>query len=688
MIQESPYEYHNNKLGVQGRYIFSGSNAASDSLCLIGERGLQQRISRGGCLRLRENAPNTPMLVLFDSLPYGWQNALVHAFGNPPKQEELRGFRLHYRRDYEAFDFYSAYRFEDMSTLEITKIDEYTLDASVLKAVEIVYTERVALQRSLRRGVKRADIWDSVCAECTAFKSIQPHKLPENVRRFREKYNLFKKEGYKCLIHKGRLNKNALKVDDLHMELLNNLFAGIDHKPNYTEVSTIYEGFLNGYVEVINNETGEIYNPKDFSTLSTATVWNHLSKWENKISNELERSGDRQIYMHKFKPYHRLLQPQYASSIISIDDRQPVFEYAKGQRMWFYNAIDLGSEAFTCWVYGKSKEGIIIDFYRQMVRNYAEWNLPLPAELEGEMSLNSSFRDSFLKEGNMFQYVRIEANNARGKRIERYYGNLRYQYEKKREGWLARPFAMSEANQKRSEKKVIIPYAEIVEGCLRDIETWNNTEHTHIKGMSRWEVFLSMQNPNVRPTNYHGILPYLGYETKTSVNVGIINFQNSKYLLGLDGTICTGDKLIKLMQIAEGSDVTIYWLDGNDGKVLKAHVYIGDQFICEAIEHPAYHRARIERTAEDLVNRELVSSYVNTIDSFGRRGKKNLNKITVIDNIPVTIGNSFKMPNLAARYEANEDEAKTLPSISTENNPNLNIPAQQDSFNRSMLDRY
>ena len=75
--------------------------------------------------------------------------------------------------------------------------------------------------------------------------------------------------------------------------------------------------------------------------------------------------------------------------------------------------IDLGNEAFTCWVYGTSKEGIITDFYRQMVRNYAEWNLILPAELESEMSLNSSFVDTFLKEGNMFQYVRIEATQTR-----------------------------------------------------------------------------------------------------------------------------------------------------------------------------------------------------------------------------------------------------------------------------------
>ena len=86
--------------------------------------------------------------------------------------------------------------------------------------------------------------------------------------------------------------------------------------------------------------------------------------------------------------------------------------------MWFYLGIDLGSEAITTWVYGTSKEGIILDFYRQMVRNYAEWGLPLPDEIECESNLNAAYREGFLKSGNMFQNVRIEANSARSKRCE------------------------------------------------------------------------------------------------------------------------------------------------------------------------------------------------------------------------------------------------------------------------------
>ncbi|HBX45530.1 hypothetical protein [Limibacterium fermenti] len=690
MQKESPYEYYENKLGVQGRFLFSGKNAHPDSLCLIGERGFQRRIEREQIIRIRPQAPNTPMLVSFDSLPHKWQAAIVNIWGKAEKQALQTLFEKYYIRDMDAFYFYSTYKFEDQFGLDRDKIDEYTINASVLNTCGKIYSLRRKLRKEMKGEVR--PIWTIINTECKRFKEVVGHDLPDNERRLRDKYNGYQKEGYGFLIHKGHRQVNALKVDDEHLDLLNNMFGKMEHKPTYAEVAQTYDGFLAGYVQVINETTGEVYNPKDFKKLSPATVYNHLSKWENKIGNYLARSGDRQRYMAMFKPYHKLLQPQFAGSIISVDDRNPVFEYEDGKRMWFYNGIDLGSEAFTCWVYGTSKKGIIQEFYRQMVRNYAMWGLSLPAELEGELNLNASFTDTFLKEGNMFQFVRIEANNARGKRIEQYYRPLRYQYEKKREGWLARPFALNESNQARTDKKTIVPFDEIVKGCLNDIQSWNNTEHSKIKGLSRWDVFLAMQNPNLRPINYHGILPYLGFKEESSVNTGIVRFRNDKFLLGMDGVICTGDKLIKMMQQVEGRNVNIYWLDDNFGAVLKAHIYIDGRFVCEAIPQPGYQRARIEQTKEDLLNRELMSKYVNTIESFGRRQKNELDKLTIIDNRPVTIGNSFKIvdPNgySPAGYVPNPNPAKVLESVNDEPENGIVLNNNQTSFKRSLLNTF
>lgn len=665
-----PYEYYNDKLGIQGRYLVSGRDAHPDSLQVITVQGLNARIKRDLTLRLRKQAPNTPMLVQFDTIPVNWQNAAIRAWGDPPKLIRQSIVEQYYERDAAAFDYYTKeYRFDDGSTIDNRYLDEYVLNASVLNTMKKIYDNRYMLRRKFRLNV--GNIWQIISDEIRGFKALNGHTLPDNHQYLRRKYNQYLKEGYASLVSGKHKNINARKVDDDTEQLLNNMFAGQSDKPTPAEISAQYDGFLSGHVEVINTETGENYNPSDFSALSESTIRSYLMKWENKIATYTKRSGNRQLLMKLFRPYQSMDDPSMANSIISIDDRQPPFTYGENKRAWFYNGIDLGSQAFTCWVYGKSKEGIITEFYRQMVRNYHDWGLPIPAELECEMSLNSAFVDTFLQEGRMFQYTHIEANNARGKRVESYYNPLRNKYEKKREGWLARPHALSEPNQPLTDKKKIIPYDVIIEGCLRDIETWNNTEHSKIKGMSRWDVFMSMQNPAVRPTNYHGILPYLGYKTETSVHTGIIRFREKEFLLGNNGLVSTGDELIRSMLQVEGKNINIYWLDDNRGDVLKAHIYLGTRFVCEAVKKPTYNKAQIERTPQDMMAREIMSKYVATVTGFGNKQRKALDSVIVIDNRPTTIGTSFKIAGLSAPVITDEPAAVLDDMPSFDNDLNI-----------------
>ncbi len=431
---------------------------------------------------------------------------------------------------------------------------------------------------------------------------------------------MFSKLGYVSLIKdaKGKCKQNARKATSDIIKLIKDLFATQPHKPTATEVARQYEAFLSGYLEVINNETGELYSPKGMRQLSPSTITAYLTEWESQIGTHTKRSGDRQKLMQKFKPYHSLEQPKHSGSLLSIDDRQPPFEYEKGKRLWFYNGIDLASEAFTCWVHGKSKDGIILEFCRQLVRNYAQWGINLPDGLECESSLNSSFKNTFLREASMFQNVRIEANNARGKRIEAYYRQLRYDLEKQRKGWLARPFALIKANRTSSQPKTIIPYDTIIEQCLYDIQKWNNAEHSKVKGISRWEYFLQNQHPDLKSTNYKAILPHLGYKTETSCNAGIIKLQYREFLLGDDDKIALGHNLIRLMKQVEGQQLDIYWLDDNEGNVLKALVCLRGEkrYICEARPKPVYNRAIIEQTEEGRDVQKIMSSYVATIEGF------------------------------------------------------------------------
>jgi hypothetical protein len=692
----TPYEYHNEILGVQAKYLADGRDSDVNSLRIIGERGLRHRIQNGLIRRLRAQGPNTPMLVTWASLPYEWQRTLIEKFGEPQKQIRQTLFEKNYERDSAAFDFYLTHKLADGGTLKDEVIEEYTINASVLNVIGKISNKHKNYVRSLRgtpgalhnplTGTK-TDVWSIVTVEANRFKDQVAHTIPcENSDVLRRKLSAYKKNGYIELVHKNFCNKSALKMSDDMIKLLNNLFATQQNKPTATEVARQYEGFINGYVEVINNSTGEVYDPKEFKQISQGTISAYLSKWTNRSANETLRSGDRQKLMAKYKPFHSLNMPKFSNSLISIDDRQPPFEYAKGKRVWFYNALDVASDTFTCWVYGKSKDGIILDFYRQLIRNYTEWGLNMPAELEAESSLNSSFKDTFLREGAMFQHVRIEANNARGKIIESRNRGLRYDHEKADEGWLARPFALSEPNQIGSAPVPMIPYEDIINRSLKHIEDWNNTEHRTIKGKTRWEVFVENQNPNVKPTNWRAILPYLGYKTETSCNVGMIKLQNKQFVLGENGKIAFSDRLTRLMEEVEGRDLDIYWIDDNEGQILKALVYLRgtDRCICEAVAKPTYNRAKIEQTPEDMEARELMSKYVASIDGYINSHKRAIDKVTIIDNRPLTLNNKFSISGINKPIRERSELVEVLPDLDDE----YDLIDTSTTFKRSLKDRF
>ncbi|MBD1394295.1 hypothetical protein [Mucilaginibacter glaciei] len=637
-----------------------------------------------GIKRVQRAHLGSPMLISYDSLPKEIQDAL----GDPRKCDHI--LERFYKVDGGAVNYYKTFRFEsDGSYLDLEFQERYIINASVLEAVKALkeVRERERKTKGISLHGVNTTLWeDAVSFQATlkAKYSLQ-HTLPENNRSFIEVFKKYELDGYITLISGKHKNQNTRKVTDKTLELLNNMFGGDKRKPTATDVHKRYDAFIGGYVSVVNNDTSEIYNPAEFKKLSDTTVKKYMSQWANKIGTYQHRSTDREKLMTQFKPHHSLNKPKFAGSIISIDDRQPPFKDLSGKRVWFYNGIDLGSEAFTCSVYGDSKDGIIMEFYRQLVRNYHHWGFHLPAELECEMSLNSSFKDTFLREGEMFQYVRIEANNPRGKRIERYFRTLRYEYEKDKEGWLARPHAKSENNQAvtDSEKIPRLPYEKIVDNAIDDIETWNSRKHSVHTHMTRWEVFCEMQHPDIKPTNYIGILPYIGYHTKTSCNVGIIRLQRKEFLLGNEGKISLGDRLIGLMKQVEGQEISIYWLDDHEGQVFKALVFIGTQYICEAIAKPVYGRATIEQTPEDYTARSIMSAYVATIDSYGRRRKQQIEPVTIINNTPPE-PKTFTMPGMRGLQARLIGSGEILPEF--EEAEVENIPSQ--SFRKSLKDRF
>jgi hypothetical protein len=182
--------------------------------------------------------------------------------------------------------------------------------------------------------------------------------------------------------------------------------------------------------------------------------------------------------------------------------------------------------------------------------------------------------------------------------------------------------------------------------------------------MSRWEVFTQKQHPDLKPTNYNAILPHLGYKTITSCNAGMIRLNGGKYWLGDNGSLYLGDKLINLMKRVEGKNIIVYWLDDNQGMILKALVYLDTQKICEAVTIPTFNRAKNEWTAADHEAYKVSNSYIKTIEAYGRKRKNEIEPVTIIDNSPKP-KKTFSMPGRKAApvIDGGAAPAVALPEI-------------------------
>lgn len=619
-----------------------------------------ERVMRGGNCR--------ELLVKFDSLPRSIQEAI----GDP--RVISNSYELFYKENRDVEDYFNDFTYPDGKYLRPETLEKNIINANMLVATLKVEKARIA-ERIRKNGSVRGVI-ESLYKEAHAFNAIllkrynYEHSLNANYRSFQRQLNEFKiafqnneKEGYKTLIKgaDGGGRFNAQKRDDKTNKLLKDMFAGRDWKPNPTEVANEYEAFLNGYIEVIDNASGEIYNPKDFPELSPRTITTFLDKWEVRIGTHAKRSGNRQQFMQDYLPYESMERPTFAGSIISIDDRQPPFYYEGTKRMWWYIGIDIASEAIVAWAYGKTKEELIKNFYKNMISNHHGWGVQLPAELECESSLNSSFKDTFLRDGAMFEKVNIHANSARSKMIERFFRDMRYELEKCNLGWVARPFAKNEANQASAEIPQVIPYEKLIEQCFSNIMIWNNMPK---KGTTtgRFDYFLKNQSPDLLQTNYRSFIQHLGNKTETSCNAGIIKLQRSEWLLGDKGTIYTGEKLINLLKQVEGKDIDIYWLDDNNGNVIKAMIFDKKEsrYIGEALPKPISARSFKEETDAHREAREIMARYRNTVTSFMQLQKNDIDKVTVIDNRPITVSETFVIPGIKMPKIINDDPVEVF----------------------------
>lgn len=614
-------EYHNNTLCISAREL----------MAVMSKPNYDQMVNRGKVEVARRACRGQYALVVFDSLPDKYKAAAKELYPEGGTMQLQKWFRDNYTLDAEARSFFSRFRFDNGDPLPAAKITEYTVNASVIRAIQCLMTNTKALHRAQPGGRVQ---WDDMAAAVAYFKQEYGHTLPESTLRFRKKVAEFARMGYVCLISGKFQNQNSRKVNYKIERLILSLDS-LPERPFNTTVAEMYNQFVCGELDVYDPETGELFDPEEFTdkngdpiALSETTVANYLNNPKNRaLRSRLHDSA--WDFNNRYRPHHNRKAPVWAFSKISLDDRDLPRKMADGTRVKAYYAYDVASGCVIGHAYSRLKTAdLFIECVRSMFRLIDRQGWNCPAEVEVEHHLVNNFADGLIRAGVVFPFVRwCNPGNSQEKRAEHFNRAKKYGVEKRLQVGIGRWYARLEANRPKEEKvydefnntykEATYTYDQLVADDIRAIAEYNNQLHPNQKlypGLTRWEVLCQNQNPDLSPVDKALLYRFIGEKTRTSIRRSMYcTVQGEKFRLPspeLLGRLAPNDY-----------EVQAYYLPNEAGEVSEVYIYQDAAFIAECAPVGAYNEATAEQTDEDRRNYTEQAKYVSEFDALMRREK-------------------------------------------------------------------
>jgi hypothetical protein len=634
-------EYHDNILCVAGGWLYGeGAIMTKANYDALVSRDRLQVVRKGG-------GPGRPALIKYESIPDRFKALIVAKEGDPYKKARFNDFEKYIIPDRHARAYFSAFKLPDGRNLPGEVINEYSTNADLLNAVHRVITKRTGKRKAL--GGRTSHIWESVAGTVEQLKCDEDlkkkynHTLPSNPRRLKERHKKYMEEGYHALIHRGYCNSNSRKVTADMERLILSLYA-MPNKPFSSSVHDLYLQFLSGAIDVVDYDTGEIYDRNDFFDkdgvpvmVSESTIWNYINNPKNRVIVDKARSDSHEFTSIR-RPHHHRHAPMFSLSKISMDDRDLPRKLPDGSRVKAYYAYDVKSGCVVGASYSRHKdEGLFIDCVRDMFKFFDYHNMSTPAEVEVEHHLVNKFKDDLMQAGIIFPFVRwCNPGNSQEKYAETGNRLKKYGYEKRYQDGIGRFYSKLEANRPRQEKtwddegmkvkEKAYTFEQLVADDRFTIEKYNNSKHPDEKyypNMTRMDVLKRYQNPDLLDIDRALLVRYIGDHTETSVRRSqYVTVQYGKYQLP------SPEVLHKLKP--NNYKVDAYYLPGEDG-IEEVYLYQDRTFICKAELIKTYNTATAEQTDDDRNAYTEQAKYVSQFDKLAKDGKASLSKIHIIE---------------------------------------------------------
>jgi hypothetical protein len=446
------------------------------------------------------------------------------------------------------------------------------------------------------------------------------------------------------------------------------------NKPFAADVYTLYGLFLAGKIQLVDQSTGELFEPHNFCDkegnpimLSESTVWNWLNKPANRAVVDSKRNNSFSFNtMHR--PHHVRKAPMYSFSKISMDDRDLPRKTTEGSRVKAYYSYDVASGCIVGASYSRTKdEELFLECCRDMFRLIEREHLPMPLEVEVENHLVNKFFDDLAI---MFPYIRIcNPGNSQEKHAEHFNRAKKYGTEKQTQNGIGRWWARSEAYRVDNNKidnefvEKVYTYDSIVADDYAAIKAYNNSVHPNKKrygGKTRWQVLLESVNPNAPQVSKPVVYKSIGERTETTINRNqYCQVQYAKY------GIPSVDVLNKLE--TNNYSVQAYYLPNVDGVITEVYLYQGQTYLCKAARIEQYSTAKAEWTNDDAQAYTNQAKYVSEFDATIKEGKRKLASIVITDAdtvkaidevqpilVPVSVSKEESIDDILNDYNPND----------------------------------
>lgn len=594
-------------------------------------------------------------MVEFESLPKMIKTRVLELYPNPYEHARRQPLLNLLKTDNDARDFFRAYQLEDGRSLP-NGLDEkgnynaennyqgiYARQADWLNLVNACTADLRGL-RDIARIQTIGELYPIIIELHKVDHPINPY-LPTSEKRLREKLNKYRDGGYESLVEVHKFfNSNARKVDASIEQLILAMYCQ-PYNPTAANVCRDYVEFMAGRKIIVDLDTGEAFDPAAYWVdgkpyeVKPSTVKHYISKPLNKVTVLKHRVSDYE-YRMKVAPHHNRKAPIYALSKITMDDTSSPFKMYDGKRPATYKIFDVASQALIAIAMTKDQRpdsGLVRQVLKKMLRLVVQKSWGMPHEVEVENAINKSltgkkvdgnFVADVLTAGAVFHMIHFCApKNPQEKAAERFIKEIKYGYQKHRDGFQARPFAMLDANRMNEDRdKTMYTFEEIEAMEHADAWEYNNALHPNqdlYPQLTRWQVLEQHQNPNLKKPALSAIMPLVGDKVpRTTIKRGFLDIKGVKFQLP------TGSVAASL----HDETVTAYYLPNENGSIPRAWLYQDAEFVSEAIPVVRYQQSTAEATAEDYKVREAQKQYKKEFEEAVAGNAAGLPRVGVIDN--------------------------------------------------------